>query len=240
MAAAELGERGERGIVTPEGVVLDFEIAGAASRGLAMLVDLTLLVFGLAAVANLAGLALVRLSATVAVVVVLVMLFLLLFGYPVVLETINRGRTVGKMALGLRVITVEGAPVRFRHSAIRSMLQIVDFFLTVGGAAVVSALLSERGQRIGDLVAGTIVVRERRSSATMAERAVVFQAPPGSEALVAGMDPSPLTREQSALVRSFLLRVLDLDPGARAAIAPRLAQKVADSLGQPVPPGVHP
>ena len=87
--------------------------------------------------------------------------FVVLWGYPTVMETLWRGRTIGKIALGLRVVTVEGAPVRFRHAAIRATLGLVDFLLTSGAGAVVSVLMTHRSQRLGDLVAGTVVLRER-------------------------------------------------------------------------------
>jgi uncharacterized RDD family membrane protein YckC len=104
--------------------------------------------------------------------------FAVLWGYPTAMETLWRGRSLGKAALGLRVVTIEGAPVRFRHAAIRATLGVVDFLLTAGGAAVISVLLTPRSQRLGDLVAGTVVLRER--TGLRPPVAVEFPVPGGS------------------------------------------------------------
>ena len=94
-------------------------------------------------------------------------------------ETLWRGRTLGKAALGLRVVTVEGAPVRFRHAAIRATLGLVDFFAHVRRARCSrSLLLTRRSQRLGDLVAGTIVLRERTARPRHAGRRVPAAAGP--------------------------------------------------------------
>ena len=228
------------GIVTPEAVVLDFEPAGVASRLFARLIDLAILMMAFGMAVNAMAVVLVATSETAAVVGVLILGFLALFGYPAVLEAFGRGRTLGKMAVGLRVLTVEGAPVRFRHTAVRSMMQLIDLVLTLGGAAIISAVLSPRGQRLGDVLAGTIVIRERRTSSLLAERAVLFPNPRGLDDLVGSIDPSPLDPGQASLVRGFLIRVTELDPTARASIAHRLSLRVADRLGQPIPAQVHP
>ncbi|MDQ3974174.1 MAG: RDD family protein, partial [Actinomycetota bacterium] len=183
------------GIVTPEAVRLDLETAGLGSRTAAALIDLTIQFSALYAL----GLAGALIAASVGpglpgwlgVTLVLLLVFALLFGYPLALETLWRGRTIGKAALGLRVVTVEGAPVRFRHAFARAALGLVDFYATFGAAAVLSVLLSRRNQRLGDLVAGTVVLRER--SAQRAPTSVRFAVPPGAESYAATVDPAGLT-----------------------------------------------
>jgi len=227
------------GIVTPEGVTLDFERAGIASRLLARLVDVLILVaaFYLAAIL----LVIVTMSApTLSIVLMAVVAFGLAFLYPMILETTWRGRTVGKYAVGLRVITVEGGPVRFRHSAIRSMLQIIDIFATLGGAAVVAAMASPEGQRLGDMAAGTYVVRERRARAVMAEHEVIIPTPWGLQSIVDSIDPSSLDVSQAALIRSFLVRVPEMSDGSRAALAADLAARVSAVIGSNLPDTVYP
>ena len=153
-------------LVTPEAVVLSFETAGLGSRVLATLIDL--LVQG--GVLFLGSLALVLFGATatggtadvVATVLLLLLVTGVLFGYPIAFETLWRGRTPGKAALGLRVVTTEGAPVRFRHAAVRGFLGLIDLWATTGSVAVLSVLLSRDNQRLGDMAAGTFVLRERR------------------------------------------------------------------------------
>jgi uncharacterized RDD family membrane protein YckC len=225
-------------LVTPEAVLLQFRPAGLASRMVAISLDLMIqfsvlyvLVFGLILVGG--G------DQAVAVVSGLVVVFLVIFGYPALLETFWDGTSVGKRAMGLRVVTTEGGPVRFRHAAIRSLLFLVDFWLPPGGLTGVStALLTRRGQRLGDLAAGTIVVRVRRTADRVAP--VWFSPPPGYEAYTATLDVTGLHTRQYQLVRRFLLRLGELAPPARSRLARRLAEGVAAATGNPVPGTVHP
>lgn len=226
------------GIVTPEAVLLEFPAAGLGSRSLAFLVDLALrgLVLWLLFLGTMAG-GLV-LDETAAVVLAIAGTFAALFVYPALFETVWRGRTPGKAAFGLRVLTIEGAPVRFRHAAIRSALGIVDFLLGAGTVAVLCALATRQSQRLGDLAAGTIVVRERRVRRDA--RPVSFAPPPGWAPYAASLDIGRLRPDAAVLVRAFLLRVDELDRTARAPRAAELAERVAAALGVPVPPGTDP
>ncbi|HWB73158.1 MAG TPA: RDD family protein [Egibacteraceae bacterium] len=230
------------GIVTPEAVRLDLETAGLGSRTAAALIDLTIQFSALYAL----GLAGALIAASVGpglpgwlgVTLVLLLVFALLFGYPLALETLWRGRTIGKAALGLRVVTVEGAPVRFRHAFARAALGLVDFYATFGAAAVLSVLLSRRNQRLGDLVAGTVVLRER--SAQRAPTSVRFAVPPGAESYAATVDPAGLTVDDYRTVREFLLRAPGLRPEVRADLAARIARPLAARVRHRPPAGVGP
>lgn len=226
-----------RSIVTPEGVVLDLETAGIASRGLARTLDAAIQGLILLVLVLVAGL-LLGASGALATVLLLAGIALVLLGYPALTEIAMRGRSPGKAVFGLRVVTVEGAPAAPRHAFIRSALGLVDFLLPPGGLlAVLVALPSPRNQRLGDLVAGTMVLRERTAAAPPA--AVWFNPPPGLEAYASSIDVSGVTDGQLALVRSFLLRASHLSPEARQALALRMASPLAAALGQP-PPGVLP
>jgi len=176
-------------------------------------------------------------SSTVVSIVLVVGLTLGVLGYPAASETLFRGRTVGKAVMGLRVRTVEGGPVRFRHAAIRSMVGLVDFFVPpIGTTAVIAALSSPRSQRLGDMVAGTVVLHERLPARDPG--AVWFAAPRGWERYAAALDVSALTVRQQLLVRSFLLRSADLTPAARATVGGELVRRVAGRLGVLPPPGM--
>ena len=226
------------GIVTPEAVVLEFETAGLASRLIAAFLDaviqLLVLVAVLLAAFGLGGLG-VELGG-LARALLYVLLFLLVFGYPTAFETLWRGRTPGKAALGLRVVTIEGGPIRFRHAAIRAILGLFDKYLGSGLVGVVAVLGTRRNQRVGDLVAGTIVLRER--SGARAPAAVRFSAPPGLEGYVASLDVARLGHEDYGTVRSFLLRASSLSPAARAHLAGQLAGPLAARLATAPPPGL--
>lgn len=225
------------GIVTPEAVVLEFADAGLGSRALAFLVDLVVRFLALWAIFTGVALFVPLLTETAAIVVVSVVMLLLLLVYPVVFETFWNGRTIGKYFLGLRVVTVEGAPVRFGHTVIRAALGLVDFWLTLGIAAIGFGLATRHNQRLGDLAAGTIVIRERQAGAHA--QPIVFEPPPGWAPYVAGLDVTALSDGDYVLVRSFLLRIHELRPAAAEARAEELATAIADRLGVRRPPG-HP
>ena len=174
----------------------------------------------------------------VAAAALYVFTFLVVFGYPAALETLWRGRTLGKAAFGLRVVTVEGAPVRFRHAAIRSIVQLVDKLLFGGVIGVLTLLASPRNQRLGDLLAGTIVVRERTGARQ--PTAVRFTAPPHLTALVSTLDTSGLTDADYTTVRSFLLRTPSLSPEVRWTLARQLADPLVARMRTTVPSGLTP
>ena len=223
------------GIVTPEAVVLEFSEAGLGSRSLAFLVDLAVRVGLLYAVLFGLGVAGMVISETAVVVALTATGFAILFVYPVVCETVWNGRTPGKMLVGLRVVTIEGAPVRFRHAAIRAALGLVDFIASAGSVAILSALATSRSQRLGDLAAGTIVIRERQAGAQ--SQPIVFRPPPGWEHYSAALDVSALGEDIYVLVRSYLLRVLQLRQPARQERAAELAGGIAHIIGAELPPG---
>ncbi|HZQ57123.1 MAG TPA: RDD family protein [Acidimicrobiales bacterium] len=223
----------EPGIVTPEAVVLSFETAGVGSRIVAELIDLSVqFVAGVLVVGGAALLGATHLG----LAGVYVGLFLVAFGYPVAMETLWRGRTLGKAAMGLRVVTVEGAPVRFRHALIRGALGLVDFWATSGAAAVLCVLATKRNQRLGDLAAGTLVLRERASRQSLS--ALTFWVPPGWEGYAATLDVSAVTTADYQAVRSFLVRAPTLDPWTRERLAREIANAVLPRLHHQPPPGV--
>jgi uncharacterized RDD family membrane protein YckC len=230
------------GIVTPEAVLLEFETAGVGSRTAAELLDVTLQLLVLFAIAIAGGFLAQAVgggSGTIAAILLIVLSFLVILGYPIAMESLWDGRTLGKAALGLRVVTVEGGPIRFRHAAIRGIFGLFELWITFGSVAVLSVILTGKNQRLGDLTAGTLVLRERTASST-STMAMSFPAPYGYEAYVASIDASSLTNDQYRVIRTFLMRLLALTPEARAALAVKLANHAAIELRHTPPPGLSP
>jgi uncharacterized RDD family membrane protein YckC len=229
-------------MVTPEAVALEFRTANLGSRILAYLLDMAVVaggvLVGLLAVALIGQASDAVVPDWVALTIVLVLVPGWWLGYFIAFETLWRGRTPGKAALGLRVVTREGAPVRFRHAAIRALLGLVDFLVLGGFFAVVFILLTRDNQRLGDLVAGTLVLRER--SALVAPAPVSFAPPPGLEAYTATLDPSRVGTEEYLAVRTFLARAASLPSGPRSALALQLANPLAGKLRPPPPAGISP
>lgn len=236
------GRSGPAGVVTPEAVRLQFDTAGVGSRSVAFALDV--LVQGLALVTLLVAGGLVAEGAGagpppwVAATLVALLSFAVVWGYPVAMETLWRGRTLGKAAMGLRVVTKEGGPVRFRHAAVRAALGLVDFVVSSGAVAVLCVLFTRDNQRLGDLVAGTVVLRERTGMGRPTP--VGFEVPAGAEAYAATLDVSALTTEDYAAVRAFLLRAPGLPEQVRVRLAADLAAALAGRLRHTRPEQVDP
>ncbi len=224
------------GIITPEAVVLELETAGIASRFFSGFVDAmaqTALYFMLSLAVLLALSIGGDVSEQVQQATLVVVLFAVIFAYPIVSEMVARGRTLGKVALGLRVVTVEGAPIRFRHAALRSMGGLVDKWIPPGGLVGTLFILgTPRRQRIGDLLAGTIVIRDPER--TVLPAGIWFPVPHGHEQYAATIDPTALTVDQYTVLRAFLMRVRDLTPAARYVVASRPCH--ADGAGAEASP----
>jgi uncharacterized RDD family membrane protein YckC len=223
----------ERGIVTPEAVLLDFEVAGLGSRLMSRLIDCFVLLAGLWALGIVLNVVQFGAGNTVMVVVGIVGFAVSFIGYPIVFELRMQGRTLGRRALGLRAVTNDGGPLRARHAILRSLFQLIDLPFGVG---VLVGMLTPRTQRLGDLAAGTFVVREPKGERVAG--AVIFPPPPGYEGYVALLDIASMTPAQYELVRAFLLRVLDFTPAARHHLAAKLARPLAAQLRHVPPPTV--
>ena len=219
-------------VVTGEAVALDLRIARLGSRLVAALLDgivqFALLMGGIFVVGSIAY------DGGTAAALSVVLFVGTLVGYPVAFETLWRGRTPGKAAMGLRVVRDDGGPIRFRHAFARGLLNLVERpGITMGIGAVVTSLVSLRAKRLGDLVAGTIVLQER-----VPTRVTPFVAmPPPLAGWAATLDLSRLPDDLALRVRDFLGRAGQLNPQARESIGRTLVAAVADAVAAPPPQG---
>jgi uncharacterized RDD family membrane protein YckC len=238
-------------IETPERVPLHFALASIGNRFLACAFDHALQLFVMAAVAFLflwlgrrVGEWYERLADAPNWVwaVLIFALFAVWSGYFVFFEWVWNGQTPGKRWLRLRVIREDGRPVTFWEAAARNVLRIFDMmpfpFYSVG---LVSVFVSRRDQRVGDMVAGTVVVREREAQAPTFEQ--VFDAPTSDPALRRSYRPVAFTcdltgvgEREIEVVESFLRRRWDLPDAARAW----MAWRVALPLLQRLQPNINP
>jgi len=226
------------GIVTPEAVVLDVETAGVASRVFAGIIDFAIQLGILWLGAMLLSISGLVDSSSFNMGLALLVAAVLL-GYPVVSETLMRGRTIGKRAMGLRAVTLEGAPIRLRHASLRMMGGLVDRFLPpLGVTGMLMVMGTARHQRVGDLIAGTIVIRD--PDRTLLPPAVWFPVPVGLEAFAATIDPTAMTDQQYTVIRSFLIRNRELSVDARYSLAADLAGRAAATLRHDGLRRVHP
>jgi hypothetical protein len=151
-------------------------------------------------------------------------------------ETLTRGRSLGKMAAGLRVVRDDGGPVRVRHSFVRALFMLVDFWISSGAVGLISSLTSRHAKRLGDHFAGTVVVRERVTGG--APRAQSLWMPPQLEPWAARLELSRLPDSTALQARTLLGRADGLAPAARADLARRLAAEVSTYISPPPPPGL--
>ena len=222
-------------VVTGEAVALDLRPAALPSRVAAGLIDLaTQLVLAVALFALIAAVAAGG-SDAASSAYALVGYVAILFGYPVAFETLLRGRTPGKMALGLRVVRDDAGPISFRQALVRGLLGtfVERPGFTSGSAAVLCSLLNSQGKRLGDVLAGTLVIQERVPS----QVGPVALMPPQLAGWAATLDLSALPNELALSVRTFLARSSTLTEAAQAELGNRLTAAVLAVITPPPPAG---
>ncbi|MEU9383199.1 RDD family protein [Streptomyces sp. NPDC048279] len=224
-------------LVTGEAVALELRPARLPSRALAVLLDLAVAMtvyigvsIGLvAATASLDDAAQVALS--------LAAFLLLLVGGPIAVETLSHGRSLGKMACGLRVVRDDGGPIRFRHALVRGALGVVEILMTFGVVACIASLVSARGRRLGDVFAGTLVVRER---VPVGQTRFIPPPPPWLAGRFAELDLSAVPDGLWLAVRQYLTRMQQLDPQVSWTMAEQLATDLSARTGTPAPREIPP
>lgn len=208
---------------TSEHVGINYEIAGIGNRFLAAFVDLALLgviELGLSLVFGVVIRELGGVAATSALAVSVVLLVLVIpFAYWVLLEAFWNGQTIGKHLVGIRVLRDDGSPVGFFAVLARGLLRLLDVVPLIFPVDMLLMLLSAKGQRLGDLVAGTVVVKARFDRDFHALRT---RAEPAARAL----SVRSLSGEEQRLVREFVLREPKLTAPVRASVAASIAARL--------------
>ena len=221
-------------LVSGEAVVLELRLAKVPSRALAFAIDFLIQALCLVLVLILLVTASPLLDVSAAAAVALVAMVVILVGYPVTVETLTRGRSLGKAALGLRVVRDDGGPIRFRHALVRGLVGFfVDFWVLVGAIALISSLASSKGKRVGDMLAGTVVIRERVPD----QAGLVPDMPPPLAQWASGLELSRLPPDLALAARQYLSRRHQLRPEIGEGMAQRLAADVSRYVGRPAPPG---
>ncbi|MCC6930335.1 MAG: stage II sporulation protein M [Gemmatimonadaceae bacterium] len=214
-------------VETPEHVVIDYEIAGLGSRGLATIIDTTIVILQMVALLFV----MIKLREVTELdmswIFPLVQ-FGLLWGYFAFFEGFRDGQTPGKRWMGIRVIRDTGHPVTMREAAARNILRVVDFMPPPYLLGILFVAFHPRGKRIGDLVAGTVVVRDRPTESP---------APTAEEELPAVAGAPQLGDEEYRVLREFVARAPKLPGDARTRLALPLAARLADRY--PTRPANH-
>lgn len=223
-------------ITTPEGVRITLSVVGIGARFLARLLDSLIQVgvlIGLGLVASAIGdSGFVRAGLAIA-------FFVVAIGYDFVFEPLMRGQTPGKKAAGIRIVDRDGRPVTFLATAIRNTVRLVDFLPFLYGAGIVSMIATQHAQRLGDLAAGTIVVRDRQTAEAEIRLRSSHAIPTVPAHAVASWDVTLVNQQDIATIRHFLDRRVSLSPQARHDLALTLARQIAPRVVG-LPSNVHP
>ncbi|MCX5256694.1 RDD family protein [Streptomyces canus] len=224
-------------LVTGEAVALELRPARLPSRALAVLIDLIVAVVVYIAVTVALVAASASLDDAAQMALSIAAFLLVLVGGPIAVETLSHGRSLGKLAVGLRVVRDDGGPIRFRHALVRGAIGVIEILMTFGVVACIASLVSARGRRLGDVFAGTLVVRER---IPVGPSGFVPPPPPWLAGRFSGLDLSAVPDGLWLAIRQYLTRMHQLDPQVGWAMAERLASDLAAHTGTPAPQDVPP
>jgi len=227
-------------IDTPEQIPLEFALAGVGSRALALMLDTLIMFLGLVVLIFVGALVVGGLSSfwsgasNWAAAIFIFLFFLLQWGYFAISEILMKGQTFGKRLLNLRVIKDSGAPITAYDAIGRNLLRVVDAFpflfpFAFYGIGIVAAMLNKRNKRLGDMVAGTVVVHER-PLAEMQPVWALSSSVEGKEAPPSPYNVARLSVEELQLIEAFLRRRFELAPQLRIQTAFQIAARVSRTL----------
>ncbi|MDV9176752.1 RDD family protein [Streptomyces sp. W16] len=224
-------------LVTGEAVALELRPARLPSRALAVLLDLIVAMAAYIGVSVALMFSTASLDDAAQIALSIAAFVLVLVGAPIAVETLSHGRSLGKLAFGLRVVRDDGGPIRFRHALVRGAIGVIEILMTFGTVACIASLVSARGRRLGDVFAGTLVVRERVPAG---QTSFVPPPPPWLTGRFAELDLSAVPDGLWLAIRQYLTRMQQLDPQVGWAMAERLATDLVARTGAPAPQGVPP
>ena len=210
---------------TPESIAFSYELAGLGSRFLAVSVDVTIqtlvmigiiwgLIYAGSHVRDVS--APTKIESSLAIAFIATIIFIVYFGYFILFETFWNGQTPGKKMMGLRVVRDGGYPADFGSVAIRNLIRVGEFVVGLYAISAVAALMSPENKRLGDMAAGTIVVRDVRA----AKLADLLEEPAETA------HPLMLSSQERALIDQFVARRDGMAPHNRAMMASKIAERI--------------
>lgn len=226
-------------IVTGEAVLLDAAPASAAARMLSGLIDYGLTTIGL--ILSIITLLAVRpVSTSGPDPLVMIAFSLLMLGwivlFPLTVEVASRGSSIGRWVMGLRVVRDDGGTVSLRHCLVRVLVGVVEIYAALSTLAIASCTVTRRGKRLGDLLAGTYVVRDQLEAAT----APPILMPPELASWAEQTDLRALPGNLALVARTFLQRASTIEPRSRQRLGAELAESLSSCVSPPPPEGTHP
>ncbi|WP_330981720.1 RDD family protein [Mycobacterium triplex] len=204
-------------------------------RALSALIDITVIFLLYIVGLMLWAATLTQFDGALSGAILIIFTVLVMVGYPMAFETATRGRSVGKIIMGLRVVSDDGGPERFRQALFRALASVVEIWMLAGSPAVICSIFSSKAKRVGDIFAGTVVVSERGPRLGPPPAM-----PPSLAWWAASLQLSNLDAGQAEVARQFLSRAYQLDPQLRMQMSYRIAGDVVSRIAPPPPPGTPP
>lgn len=225
-------------LITGDAVLLDLRTASFATRIVSAVIDgvlqLVLLIGGILSVAWFADRA--ALDDGFLAAGVLLASVLAYVGYPVLSELLLRGRSVGRLVMGTRVVRDDGGPVHVRQSVLRAVMAMFEIWSTTGAVALVCSVIDRRSRRIGDLLAGTMVIQERMRTHPPQRIEVPLSLRDWAQAADVGRLPLPLLQD----IRAFLPRAGQINAESRHQLSRDLLRRTLPHVAPAPPPGTPP
>lgn len=225
-------------LITGDAVLLDLRTASFATRIVSAVIDgvlqLALLIGGILSVAWFADRA--ALDDGLLAAGVLLASVLAYVGYPVLSELLLRGRSVGRLMMGTRVVRDDGGPVHVRQSVLRAVMAMFEIWSTTGAVALVCSVIDRRSRRIGDLLAGTMVIQERMRTHPPQRIEVPLSLRDWAQAADVGRLPLPLLQD----IRAFLPRAGQINAESRHQLSRDLLRRTLPHVAPAPPPGTPP
>ena len=225
-------------LITGDAVLLDLRTASFATRIVSAVIDgvlqLTLLIGGILSIAWFADRA--ALDDGFLAAGILLASVLAYVGYPVLSELLLRGRSVGRLLMGTRVVRDDGGPVHVRQSVLRAVMAMFEIWSTTGAVALVCSVIDRRSRRIGDLLAGTMVIQERMRTHPPQRVEVPLSLRDWAQAADVGRLPLPLLQD----IRAFLPRAGQINAESRHQLSRDLLRRTLPHVAPAPPPGTPP
>lgn len=225
-------------LITGDAVLLDLRTGSFATRIVSAVIDgvlqLALLIGGILSVAWFADRA--ALDDGFLAAGILLASVLAYVGYPVLSELLLRGRSVGRLVMGTRVVRDDGGPVHVRQSVLRAVMAMFEIWSTTGAVALVCSVIDRRSRRIGDLLAGTMVIQERMRTHPPQRIEVPLSLRDWAQAADVGRLPLPLLQD----IRAFLPRAGQINAESRHQLSRDLLRRTLPHVAPAPPPGTPP
>ena len=223
-------------IITGEAVVLELRPASFAARSLGTAIDVLATALVAVGLFFLLGATPLSLDSAAARAVIISALVVLLVVAPLTVETLTRGKSLGKLVMGLRIVRDDGGSIRFRHAMIRALLAVLEIYLSFGSVACLVSLFNDKSKRLGDMVAGTYAIRDRAPKIAPLQVFVDPALAPWAALADIGRLPDPLARRISL----FLRQGAAMAPASRQALGVELATEASRHVAPLPQPGTEP